>query len=446
MYDDLQRSPTMPVTFSVANHPANPVARPLEDGYTADQILRLACKDQHRNAEEILQFGISNASGVGGRGRDMTAKIPNLVPSNNGFVNTVITAYNQHHALIIRPDDVWLVILSQFNFFVNANAELLRASFVAHEGKEELIITADGNRYSLDFGAMSRQMVDLIEKNVADPTLREWIVPTFSTTTVIDTTVSAVLMMATLKEYFAYGFVGISCGIPRVTLSGEKSDWTDILQRLEKLKEYGVETTAWYHLLRPVIARFVAAFDAPTSSENVDFWQKVAHYDRGGSGPSYYSGWINAFNVFSEKGVWLGHKLDLTAVSNEAPETSSAERFWATYAQSDVDRDLVLDGTPYHRLDSKDVPPACAEVDVKLNDNGEMFDCVMTAGMVGMRVSSSEDLALSADGKNDVVQPVAGWWIFIKKAKLVTARDEMEARMAERKRRYEAAKAALQVQ
>ncbi|KAJ7181373.1 hypothetical protein C8R43DRAFT_870069, partial [Mycena crocata] len=360
----------------------------------------------------------------------------NLIPSNNGFVNTVITAYNNHHALVIRPDDVWLAILSQFNFFVNANAELLRASFVAHEGKQELVITADGTRYSLDFGEMSRQMVDLIEKNVSDPTLRAWVMPKFTTTTVIDTTVSAVLMMATLKEYFSYGFGGIACGIPRVTLDGEKSDWADILGRLEKLKEYGTETTAWYHLLRPVIARFVAAFDAPNSRENIDFWQKVAHYHSGGSGPSYYSGWINAFNVFSDKGVWLGHKLDLSAMSDVAPDELSAERFWETYATSHVRKDLIYDGTPYHRLNSSKVPPACAEVDVKLDDNGEMFNCVMTAGMVGMHISSSEDPALSATGKEDVVRPVSGWWMFIKKEKLMTEEDEMKAMMEEMDRKY----------
>jgi hypothetical protein len=49
-------------------------------------------------------------------------------------VHTVILAYNKHHALIIRPDDVWLAILTQISLFVSANAELLRASFVAHEG------------------------------------------------------------------------------------------------------------------------------------------------------------------------------------------------------------------------------------------------------------------------------------------------------------------------
>lgn len=60
------------------------------------------------------------------------------------------------------------------------------------------------------------------------------------------------------------------------------------------------------------------------------------------------------------------------------------------------------------------VPPGYTAVDVKLDD-GEMFDCAMVAGMVGMRVSSSHDLALSETGTDDVVQPVSGWWMYIKK-------------------------------
>ncbi|KAJ6529636.1 hypothetical protein B0H19DRAFT_1274032 [Mycena capillaripes] len=401
----------MPVTFSAAPHSANSINRAYTStSYTAKEILAHSCRQQSSKAEEILQFAFSSETHAAS-GRDLAAKIHNILPNDNGFVRTVIRAYNDHHALVIRPDDVWLAILSQFNFFVNANAELLRASFVAHEGKKNLKIEVEGTRYNIDFGAISRRMVDLIEKNVVDPTLREWVLPNFTTTTVNDTTASAILMMATLKEVCS-----IACGIPRVTLEGEKSDWVNILERLEKLKEYGVETIAWYHLLRPVIARFVAAFDTPNSPDNVDFWQKVAHYHSGGSGPSYYSGWINAFNVFSEQGGWLGHELDLTKVSQESPEMLPARHFWATYAKSSLRMDL-----------SGDVPPGDAEVEVKLNVNGEKLDCVMIAGTVGTHVTSSEDLMLSSTGKDDVVRPVTGWWIFTKQEKVLDERDELEA-------------------
>ncbi|KAJ6582394.1 hypothetical protein B0H19DRAFT_1118231 [Mycena capillaripes] len=405
--------PTMPVTFNVASHPANATNRGGER--TAKNILAVACDDQHRKAEEILQFGFSCG---GSEGRQFSAKMPGIVPRSNGFVRTLISAYNHHHALVIRPDDVWLTILSQFNFFVNARAELLRANFVAHEGKKELIVYVQGTQYDVNFGAMARQMVGLVDKNVVDPTLREWVVPRFTTTTANDKTVSAVLIMASLKAYFSYDSKSTKCGIPRVTLEGEKADWVDILGRLEKLKEYGIETTAWYHLLRPVIARFVAAFEAPSSSENVDFWQRIAHHHTEMSGQDKYSGWITAFTAFNVEGKWIGNRLDLTAAAQEPAELMTAQQFWATYAGSSLRPDLVLDETPYHRVGK--VPAAYAEVDVKVNDNGAVFDCIMVAGLVGMQVTASSDLVLSATGKDDVVRPLSGWWIFTKKENPVT--------------------------
>ncbi|KAF7358986.1 hypothetical protein MSAN_01239100 [Mycena sanguinolenta] len=319
----------MPVTFSVATHPANSVD--LTRDYTAKDILNATCCDQARYVDEIFQYGFSQSAAAT---QDATTTEHRILPESqgNGFVKTVLDAYNQHRALVIRPDDVWLTILSQFNFFVNANAELLRANFVEHEGQKELIVHGpETPPDEADYGQFSRQMVDLIEKNIIDPTLREWVLPQFTTTTENDTTVAAVLMMATLKQYFKYGFAIPMCGIPRVTLDGERSDWVNILQRLEKLKEYGIETIAWYHLLQPIISAFIAAFDAPQSKENVDFWQRVAFFNAPFSGPRSYSGWITAFTVFNKDGKWLGHQLDKTAVGELSPDLMTAEQFWATY-------------------------------------------------------------------------------------------------------------------
>ncbi|KAJ7276621.1 hypothetical protein C8J57DRAFT_1504460 [Mycena rebaudengoi] len=422
----------MPVTFTVASHPTNTVANEL--GYLKDftprDILDIACTPQSKTAKEILQSSFTTERGAKDPKRSLFKKllprkkpetvvapepetITNVVPTQNGFVNTVILAYNKHHALVIRPDDVWMTILTQFNFFVNANSEALRSSFVAHEGKKELEITAIGTRYSVDFGEMSRQMVDLLEKNVVDPDLRNWVLPSFTTTTPNDTTVSAMLMMATLKAYFEYVFCCIDCGIPRVTLEGEKKDWENILARLEKLKEYGIETIAWYHLLVPVISGFIKSFESPESAENVDFWQRVAHFEPGGSGPSHYSGWINAFCVFDDKGKWLGKRLKMDLQLPDPPESLSAEKFYKTYTADETwtggAMQLVLNGAAFHCVESENVPPSYAEVDVKLDDNGEKFDCVLTAGLVGTRVTSSDS------GTHDTVRPLVGWWMFTKK-------------------------------
>jgi hypothetical protein len=73
------------------------------------------------------------------------------------------------------------------------------------------------------------------------------------------------------------------CGIPSVTLEGDKADWESILTRLDKLKEFGEEPKAWASMLRPIIRRFIDSFDG---KHDVDFWSKVAAYWSGGSGPT----------------------------------------------------------------------------------------------------------------------------------------------------------------
>ena len=76
-------------------------------------------------------------------------------------------------------------------------------------------------------------------------------------------------------------------------------------------KGYGVQCVAWYHLLAPVLDRFVHAFDDPDGEENIEFWKHVVDIVDNGSGASYLSGWITAFCAFNEKGDWLGLPLSL---------------------------------------------------------------------------------------------------------------------------------------
>ncbi|KAH7922265.1 hypothetical protein BV22DRAFT_1037655 [Leucogyrophana mollusca] len=393
------------VSFRPSSHLATPFneklrSRGSDNEDPSSAVLREACRDQYSKCAEVLQSSFPKSPGY---------NLNSILPQRNGFVHTVLEAYNRHRALIIRPDDVWLAILVQFSFFVNGNAELLRKNFVAHEGKKELEVRAFGTRYSVDFGKMSRQMTLKLHENVVDQSLCDWVLPTFSTTTITDTTVYAMVMMATLKEYFSYKF-SLCCGIPSVTLDGEKADWEAILTRLEKLKEYGSEAVAWHRLLRPLISRFVEAFDNPDGPENVDFWGRVAHYKSAGSGPTWLSGWITAFCAFDTKGQWQGPPINesvpglvSSATDQEADNPFAPPRF------------TILDGVPYPVIETADIPGGYAAVDVKLDDNGEIFDTVLVAGSVGTLICSSGKTSVSPTGIRDTVKPLPGWWMFIKK-------------------------------
>ncbi|KAJ3502541.1 hypothetical protein NLJ89_g8841 [Agrocybe chaxingu] len=372
----------MPVQFDIASHPSKPVSTshyPLANpGHLLQQTWGAAGETGANKYQELLQSSFARND------------LSRAQPRQNGLIDTVVAAYCSHHHLVLRPDDIWTAILCQFNLYVNAHSEELRTHFVAHEGKKTLTVRATGTRYTVDFGNMARQMAEEIHKNVVDETLKDWILPDFTTTTHHDTVVAAVMMMATLKAYFDYVFC-LDCGIPSITLEGEKEDWEKILRRLDKLDEFGEEPTAWAKMLRPILKRFVDAFDG--GKHDTEFWGRICDYQEG-SGVAYISGWITAFCFWDTKGKSL--------------------------AGSDDSR-LEVDGVRYHAVDIKSVPVGYCEVDVLLIDNGDKFECMMVAGHVGSTI----------EGQRDTLRPLSGWFMFIKAGCKVPPIDaKQEARLA----------------
>ncbi|KAF4618955.1 hypothetical protein D9613_009788 [Agrocybe pediades] len=147
----------MPFTFKVASHDASKVEPPYYPMETADELLARTWgeKAKTRRSKELLQSSLINPD----------------FPKDT------------RHPQRGLPDDVWIAILGQFSFYVNAHVEELRSRFVAHDGKRELVVNADGTRYTVNFGSLARQMTDLIHNNVVDKDLKDWILPDFSTTT-----------------------------------------------------------------------------------------------------------------------------------------------------------------------------------------------------------------------------------------------------------------------
>jgi hypothetical protein len=366
----------MPATIRVATHPSNAWTA----GHTtsSDDLFKGTSPNLYRESKRIIQSSVSS---------DLFEK-NHITPSDNGFVWAAFQAYNQHHHLTIRPDDVWFAILSQLNFYINAHAEELRSHFVSHEGQKELVVEDIGTIDTVDFGRLSRRMTALIQENVKDPNFRDWIMPAFSTTTVCDRTTAAVLMMGSMQAYFSYKMC-CACGIPSVTLLGERADYEDILQRLDKLPELGAETSTFADLLRPVLRNFIATFDKEKSDLTRDFWSKIAHRSGGGSGPSYLGGWLTAFCFWDNKGKSM-HDYGLRTKQ---------------YFGGDPEL-LVLDGVKYHRVDTSDIPNGFASVPVKVDDNGTAYHTKMLAGAIGIRATSS------GDSKLDTIQSLSGWFMF----------------------------------
>jgi hypothetical protein len=386
----------MPVTLILAEHPA-------KDWDISKETSSTAFLGRTRNSRpktKIIQCSLSDD--------DLREK--HISQSNNGLVWAAFHAYSRHHHLVLRPEDVWFAILSQFNFFVNAHAEELRDYFVSHKDKKELEVTTVGTIQSVDIGLLARRMAELIQENVKQPGLRDWIMPSFSTTTDNDRAVAAVLMMGAMQSYFQYKMT-MFCGIPSVQLLGERKDWEDMLKRLEYLVELGPEPAMFVRLLRPILRNFVKSFDSPLSAATKDFWGKIAHRKYMGSGPTFLEGWITAFCFWDKNGKMLYKEKML----REDGDVSEDDDFDGTGCE--------LDGVTYHSVDTEEIPAGSASVPVTVDDNGLIHHTKMLAGSVGIEAKRSDPSINESNEENadqqemqrsglDTIQPVSGWIMF----------------------------------
>jgi len=103
----------MPVTCYPAAHGAKKVTQGNSSGWvgrlqtraqTSFSLMQGACKDEAERCKNIIQSSF-----------DDKLESSTLRGTDNGFIHAVVLAYSNHHHLIIRPDDVWVAVLSQLS-------------------------------------------------------------------------------------------------------------------------------------------------------------------------------------------------------------------------------------------------------------------------------------------------------------------------------------------
>ena len=294
---------------------------------------------------------------------------------DNSFVMSAVKAYSDHHHLTIRPDDVWLAICTQFSNYINGNSEQLRDKFVDFKGKKQLVVSGGGTLLTANYEDLCNRMTFEISKNIKDKDIREWVIPNFTTTNDTDKMVGAVVLMASMKSYFDYKMC-LMCNLPSVTLLGEVDDWLQVRNRASKLLEFDLskkEMSKWTNLLFPVLDNFV---NTAKGNPDITWWNKIVHYEGGGSGPTYISGWITTFCVFDEKGIYMG---DHKAINN-----------WG---------DIIKSEWPI--IDTNDIPRGYVNVPIVIDDNGTEYNTEMFAG----HMYSYNDNECS-------ITPAVGWALF----------------------------------
>ena len=200
-------------------------------------------------------------------------------------------AYDEHRPLCLSPDMIWLAIAQGLANHINAKAKQLRPKFLKYRGKVPLEVERNNfikgnldNNWAGVFAEFSAK----IREHIGETT-HDLIVPTFSTTGLIEKAASEIVLLDAMQSYFSYG-LSTWCGIPQIKLEGTVADWQQLLKQTKELAQFDLEW--WIDRLIPVLEQFVLAAQGKPDQE---FWDSAYKLTDPGSGDAYITGWITAF-------------------------------------------------------------------------------------------------------------------------------------------------------
>ena len=231
------------------------------------------------------------------------------------FFKFMVEAYADHRPIVLSPDIIWNVIAQGFSQHVNNNPEALRDRIVYHErGKIELSVMTKEELHSPNvkwdelLNTFDNMIAERTKDNLADVMRAD-----FSTTDKTARIVSQMTLMSSVKAFFDYSVIYLSCGIPNITIEGTTDDWQKVLNKTQQLRKYDLNW--WVDDLVPILNEFI---NASKGNVNKVFWRNIVKKDRpekfvgGGCSwdrPTELDGWFLKFMPYDKKGKRTPQKV-----------------------------------------------------------------------------------------------------------------------------------------
>lgn len=223
-------------------------------------------------------------------------------------------AFMDHRPLTLSPDMIWLAIAQGVAQHINNNAEVLRKTFVQHQGKAKIVVRRDDfvkggvNPWPEAFEAFSLGILE----HVGAETHRKFVAQ-FSTTGPAEKAANEIVLMDSMKAYFELVLM-TRCGIPSITLEGTVDDWKLLEQKVQELS--AIIPGWWMKHLQPICSHFVKAASGsadPTHWQNIYKWKSQSGDDSNDGWLTYllpyvkdHSGAVTKINPFGSGGFYTG--------------------------------------------------------------------------------------------------------------------------------------------
>lgn len=332
--------------------------------------------------------------------------------------SSILRAHRFGVPLVLRPDDVYLAILSQVKFILmsqparSQQTKGLRpiiehmTTFPCHNDRAQGI--------SLHLKAQSKNEMPTkddidayIKAQVSDPELAKILFPGFTTSDPNDDIVrTTVFLSAGLDPEYTHPAT-TARGIPSVHLQGTVPDWTLLSELIAQLAQLNEAVASYTVMISPIVQRLVQTLAESDSAAVRSFWAQAVHHEHARRVSTVYTGWMTAFCMFSKRSAGCAKDV-----------MEELQRFGDGVSRYE------LDGVRYPWVLHDEVPTMHVEIDVLLvHDEGNEAKGLVHGRMVaglkevenmfqGEIPGASES---SGDGQETIrmgaVAPQAVWWV-----------------------------------
>ncbi|MFA5366696.1 MAG: DUF4419 domain-containing protein [Dehalococcoidia bacterium] len=204
--------------------------------------------------------------------------------SHRNYLDYLTLCWRCHYGVIISPTILWNVVLNNLAYEVNKKPETYRKYFTESKEKIEITILQGGEFISPEL------LISALQGRVPSKLIEDAF-PDFTTDTEESKFADRTAFLDMVSPYYNYSMY--LCGIPKVMITGTKSDWLTFMFQVGKITG-AVKEFADYLL---IVANRIADINDETCNYK-DFFS----LERCGSGSQVeVSGWIRDFFIEQPK-------------------------------------------------------------------------------------------------------------------------------------------------
>ena len=197
---------------------------------------------------------------------------------HNNYLSYLEEAWRNHLGIILTPDIIWNLLLTQLAEIVGKSPDKYASLFTTTPGvKQEISVPYDGPGYILPLDRVIEQLGELVPTNTAS------FLPHFSTTDEYAELAHYATFCDMVSPYYNYSMY--CCGIPWIDVLGTGEDWIKLKDSWDEIAKLFPDEANYFTIVSEHLGRILHS--------ETNIWLSMFKPEKCGSGSQYeIDGWI----------------------------------------------------------------------------------------------------------------------------------------------------------